>query len=248
LKTDPISRQTHFLLRRVNKTVRQHQLIDQGDRIAVAVSGGKDSLTLLRLLLARQAVQPERIELVAVHVSGPDVTGGSEQAEALCSHFRELGVEYVVEPLQLAEGESWPLPCYRCAWNRRKALFLAAHRLGCNKMALGHHADDAAQTTLLNLFHHGRLESIPVSKPFFDGLVTVIRPLIDVEEKDIVRFARQAGYPIGQLDCPHAEVSQRAEMAQLLRQIEKGAPWAKSKLQRAVLKYGEKNGSEEESR
>jgi tRNA 2-thiocytidine biosynthesis protein TtcA len=102
---------------------------------------------------------------------------------------------------------------------------------------LGHHADDAAQTALLNLFHQGRLESMPVRRLFFDGLLTLIRPLLEVDEKDIVDLARVAGFPISQEDCPYAEKSQRAAMARVLREIEQSAPWAKAKLQQAERKY-----------
>jgi tRNA 2-thiocytidine biosynthesis protein TtcA len=229
-----VERQIFFLLKRFNRAIREYHMLDDGDAVAVAVSGGKDSLTLLRLLLARQIVQPERIEVIALHLTVPGASGSPERAEALEGHFRASGVRYVMETLSMAEGESWPLPCHRCAWNRRKTLFTAAQRLGFNKIALGHHADDAAQTTLLNLFHQGRLESLSPCRSFFDGLITVIRPLILTNEKDIVRFAKAAGYPIGALDCPHATTSERARMASILREIEKTARHAKISLRQAV--------------
>ncbi len=231
-----VERQIFFMVKRVNQAIRKYRLLDDGDRVAVAVSGGKDSLALLRVLLARQVVQPERVELVAVHVTVPGAPGSRERAAGLEAHFRALGVPYALEPLAMGEDESWPLSCHRCAWNRRKTLFTAAQRLGCNKIALGHHADDAAQTTLLNLFHQGRLESISPRRSFFDGLITVIRPLILTNEKDIVRFAKAAGYPIGALDCPQASTSQRAQMAAILREVERTNRRAKNSLRQAVTR------------
>jgi tRNA 2-thiocytidine biosynthesis protein TtcA len=237
-----VERQIFFLLKRVNQAIRAYHLLDDGDRVVVAVSGGKDSLALLRLLLARRVVQPERIELMAVHLTVPGAMGSRERADGLEAHFRALGVPYVLEPLSMGEDESWPLSCYRCAWNRRKTLFTTTQRLGFNKIALGHHADDAAQTTLLNLFHQGRLESISPRRSFFDGLITIIRPLILTNEKDIVRFAKAAGYPIGALDCPHVSTSQRAQMAAILRDVEKTNRRVKNSLRQAVERYGAERG------
>ena len=232
--TELLERQARFLLKKVNKAIREYQLIDDGDRIAVAVSGGKDSLSLLRLLLTYRVTQRREVELVAVHITVDGATGAQERARDLAAHCRELGVEYVSEPLPMNEGESWPLSCWRCAWNRRRALFLTGDRLGCNKVATGHHQDDSAQTVLLNLIHHGCVEGIPAKRAFFGGKITVIRPLIFVPEKEIALFARRAGYPIGHIECPNTENSERAYMADLLRQIEARAPRVKVNLWRAV--------------
>lgn len=236
-----IERRIYFMLKRVNRAIREFGLIQHRDRIAVAVSGGKDSLTLLRLLQAYQASRPEVIELIAVHVMVPDLPNSEKRARELGEHIHHLGLEFVAVHLPMSPGESWPLSCHRCAFNRRKALFSAADRAGCNKVALGHHADDSAQTTLLNLVHQGRLESIVPLREFFNGRITVIRPLILTPEKEISFFAREAGYPIGQMDCPNSGSSQRAEMARLLREIERNAPWVRSKLWQAVQRYSRTN-------
>jgi len=124
--------------------------------------------------------------------------------------------------------------CFWCAWNRRKGLFQTAHELGCNKVAFGHHADDVAQTTLLNLFYQGRLETMEPKVEFFEGVITVIRPLVYVPEKEIVRFAQAAGFPLQGVACPHAVTSRRTKMARLLRQIETECPQVKVNLFRAV--------------
>mgnify|MGYP000243088191 CR=1 FL=1 len=229
-----LQRQTGFLLKKMNKAARLYRLIGDGDRILVAVSGGKDSLTLLRLLLAQRETQRLDVHVVVGHVVIEEAVGAAERAAALQAHCRELGVECIATPLPMNEDESWPLSCQRCAWNRRKALFLLADRLRCNKVALGHHEDDAAQTVLLNLFHSGRLAGLPPARSFFGGRFTVIRPLILTPEKEIAAFARRCGYPIGHVECPSQERSRRVQAAALLRRIEKLFPGARRSLWRAA--------------
>jgi tRNA 2-thiocytidine biosynthesis protein TtcA len=139
------------VLKKVNKAVHEYDLIGDGDRIVVAVSGGGDSLSLLRLLETRQRSVSEKYDLIAVHVY--DDAGADERLHKdLEAWFQTNGVEYAFEPLDVPADEPRPLSCFRCAWQRRKALFLAADRLNCDKVAFGHHADDVAETALLNLF------------------------------------------------------------------------------------------------
>ena len=142
----------------------------------MGVSGGKDSRTLLDLLLHGVDI-PGTYEVVAVHIDGSGV-GLPAFAPTLEPWFRELGVEYEIAPLDVPDDEPLPMDCFRCSWNRRKALFFAADRMGCNKVAFGHHADDAAVTTLMSLMYKGKLETMEPSLDFFDGRFTVIRPLI----------------------------------------------------------------------
>lgn len=130
-----------FFLKGVNRAVRDFDLIADGDRIAVGISGGKDSRPLVDLLVRGVGI-PGDYEVVAVHVDGTGV-GLPDQAARLEPWFRELGVEYLIKLLEVPEQEPLPMDCFRCSWNRRKALFIAADELGCNKVAFGHHADDA---------------------------------------------------------------------------------------------------------
>ena len=227
----------YWLVKKVNKANRDFDLIADGDRIAVAVSGGKDSLTLLELLYRRQRSVPTDYTLVPVHVASDWSCSDQDQRAWLEQHFRSLGLDYAIPEITLLqdEGDKPREPsCFWCAWNRRKALFQTAHELGCNKLAFGHHADDIAQTTLLNLFYHGRLETMEPRVEFFDGVITVIRPLVYVPEKGIVRFARATGFPFLGVSCPRAATSQRTKMAQLLRQVEEQCPQVKVNLFRAV--------------
>lgn len=232
-------RLAHFLLKSLRKANRLYGLLSDGDRIAIGVSGGKDSQTLLRLLCKWQPSAPFHYDLVAIHIGMNDIVDqAAEQAALLSELFETLGVEYSIRPLVLPTGENLPLNCFRCSWLRRKTLFIAAKELGCNKVALAHHADDIAETALLNLIYHGRLESMAPRKEMFDGQLTLIRPLALVEEKDLVYYARSAGFWREPACCPNGDRSKRAEMKKLLRSIKQINPRAQINLYHAVERAG----------
>jgi len=205
----------HFLLKRMRKALKEFDLITPGDRVAVGVSGGKDSRALLELLLRHRQTAPFAYDLVALHVDGA-AAGLPGARVTLEPWLADLGVDHAIVPLELPEGEPLPLDCHRCAWNRRKALLTAASAHRCGKLALAHHADDAAITALMNLLFTGRLETMAPRVSFFDGTVTLIRPLIYVGEKRLAYYARVAGYPEMPV-CPQAESSQRAHIQRVLR-------------------------------
>jgi tRNA 2-thiocytidine biosynthesis protein TtcA len=221
------------LLKKVNKAVHEYSLIGDGDRIVVAVSGGSDSLGLLRLLQMRQCSVPEKVDLTAVHIY--DDAGADERLHTeLEAWFQASGVEYAFEPLEVPADEPRPLTCFRCAWHRRKALFLTADRLNCSKVAFGHHADDVAETALLNLFYSGRLASMEPRVEFFGGKITVIRPLVYVSKGDLIRFAQASGFPPPPPRCPNSSSSKRARMQTLLQELERDQPGTRSNLLRAL--------------
>lgn len=209
-------RLTFFLLKNVNKAIREFNMLADGDRVAVAVSGGKDSRSLLHLLCARQRSVREQYHLIALHVE-TDVPGYPHLRPVLEPWFREMGVDYAFVPLALPPDEPMPLDCFRCSRNRRKALFFKARELGCNKLAFGHHADDALQTTLLNLFYTGRLETMAPRLPFFDGQISLIRPLIYLEERQLDQLARALAFPLDEEPCPLSRTSKRAWIKEWLR-------------------------------
>jgi tRNA 2-thiocytidine biosynthesis protein TtcA len=204
-----------FLLKPVARACKEFALLAEGDRVAVAVSGGKDSCALLDLLLRYQERVPFSYKLVALHVVGT-AAGLPDLTEALEPWLKGLGVDYRLIPLELPADEPLPLDCFRCSWNRRKTLFLAADDMGCNKLALGHHADDAAITALLNLLFTGRLETLEPKISFFNGKITVVRPLIYVPAKELDRYARTAGFPLAP-PCPHESDSCRQQITEFLR-------------------------------
>ena len=232
-------KQQFYLLKGVNKTIREHAMISEGDHVAVAVSGGKDSLTLLQLLWARRELVKEAYELIALHVTGdPETCASPGNPDPLISYFQELGVAHQVLSLERPSGQAQrphQSPCFHCAWRRRKALFRAAHGLGCTKVAFAHHADDLAQTTLLNLFFQGRAETMRPVMPLFDGELEIIRPLAYTREREIARFAAAAELPVMAQTCPAADQSQRQLMRQIIAQVEKVYPKTRLNLVRAGL-------------
>ncbi len=232
---DP-DRLAYWLLKDVNRAIRDYQMIADGDRVAVAVSGGKDSLSLLRLLDQRRKTAPEHYELAAIHVVGDARGAELPQHAPLVEWVAQSGIPYAVEPLRLPEGEPLPLNCQRCTWNRRRTLFEAARRMGCNVVAFGHHADDLAQTTLLNLLIHGKVETMAPRRDYFDGALRLIRPLCYLTEGEVRRFARACAFPPPPPDCPHSDHSRRKMAKDLLAQAEKISKGARTNLLRAGLR------------
>jgi tRNA 2-thiocytidine biosynthesis protein TtcA len=209
-------RLAYFILKKVNLAVRQYGMIRPHDRIAVAVSGGKDSLALLALLQWQRSSSPVSYELAAIHVR-IDARGVIATHGPLLEWLQAQGVSHrIVEP-EIALNETVPLNCQRCTWIRKKALFSAAGMLGCNVVAFAHHADDAAQTTLLNLLYAGSLHTLAPTANYFDGQFRLIRPLLYVPEKELSRFASVAGFPPSPPACPRAGKTARRRIAEMLR-------------------------------
>jgi len=209
-------RQAYFILKKLGAAVREFDMIREDDRIAVAVSGGKDSLGLLRLLQAYLRSAGVRFELAAMHVLG-DATGVIALHPPLGAWLAEQDVPQRIVLPALAADDVPPLTCQRCTWLRRKALFQAADDLGCNVVAFAHHADDAAQTTLLNLLYGGDVRTLAPCADYFDGRFRLIRPLLYVPESELARFARASGFPAPPPACPRSGSSQRRRVAEMLK-------------------------------
>ena len=209
--------------RLTGKAVGDFNLIEEGDRIAVGVSGGKDSYTLLHVLDALRRRAPIKYELVAVNV---DSGFPGFRKEVVEKHLADHGFEYRVESTNCYEiieekrkpGTSY---CSFCARLRRGVLYTLADELGCNKIALGHHLDDFIETLLLNQFYVGSLKAMSPKLAADNGRHTVIRPLVYVEEGEIIRFSREQQFPIVCCACPVCgEVDQkRQRMKGLIREL-----------------------------
>lgn len=236
-KQDKHSILLFYLLKKLNKCHRAHQLIEDGDRIALALSGGKDSCALLDALLQRRGV--ERYTLIPIHVlpASDMECGARADVSALTAWLERLGVEYHLVVAEEVQGEPHrpkQSPCFYCAWRTRKALFDRAQELGCNKLALAHNADDVAQTTLLNLFFQGKVTTMFPRVPLFDGNLTLIRPLAYVPEKEVVEYAAEAGLPPPPPPCPTGQESRRNLMRQILAMVEEINPDVRIQLWRAI--------------
>lgn len=225
------------LSRALGKTVADYELIAPGDHLLVAVSGGKDSYTLLDMLERLRRRAPIVFRLTAVHLDQgqPGYDGGPlrrwlEQFgvafEILCEDTYSTVVE-VTPP-----GKAF---CAACSRLRRGVLYTNAARLGCNKIALGHHRDDALETLLLNLFYTGKLQSMPARYTTDDGRFEVIRPLIECAEADIVEHASWAGYPILPCNlCGSQDGLRREKMRELIAAMEADNPHVRAVMLNAM--------------
>ena len=202
----------------VRSAVNKYDMISDGDRIAVGLSGGKDSLVLLAALADLSAYYPVKYELRALTL---DPMFGSETTDysGLAGFCDTLGIEHVI-----IRGESADRlfaggvrnPCSLCSKLRRAALCETAVKLGCNKLALGHNADDTAQTVLMNLIRSGRYSCFEPVTYYPDKDLSIIRPLAETHEKDIASAAKRACLPVVPSSCPMDKNSERERIAQII--------------------------------
>ena len=181
-----------YFNRLAGKAVHGYQMISDGERILVGLSGGKDSLALLKYLADRRRRTPISYELVAVHLDlGYE---NADQKEILLDHVRGMDVEHYFESTDYAPLAHTSInrenPCFLCSKLRRKRLFQLAGEKNCRKVALGHNRDDLIQTLLLNIFYSGEISTMVPVQSFFNGLLTVIRPLCMVPEDRIQKWSR----------------------------------------------------------
>lgn len=208
--------------RKMGTTIRDYGLIEDGDKIMVCISGGKDSYSLLDLLWEHKARAPVKYELVAVHLDqgqpGYDGTPLVRWLEAFGAPFEVVQKDtYSIVMGLVKEGDTYCAPCSRL---RRGTLYGAAERLGCNKIALGHHRDDALETFLMNLFFAGKLQAMPAMYRTDDGRFRVVRPLIECAEADIAAFSKLQEHPILPCNlCGSQSGLKRDAMTRLLDQL-----------------------------
>jgi tRNA 2-thiocytidine biosynthesis protein TtcA len=204
-------------------------------KVAIALSGGKDSLGLLFLLHAIKGRGVPPFELVAVHVGGEFSCGAGVGEDFLRSVCEELGVEFIV---RASTQKLETLECYSCARERRSLIFAAAKEAGAHVVAFGHHRDDSAQTLLLNLFQKAEFAANLPKIYMHNYDVTIIRPLIYVTEEEMREFAKQYGFARISCQCPVGQRSKRKTVDTLLKEIETHFPHVRSNLALAGLLYG----------
>ena len=209
---------TKEMKRLMGKAIHSQQMIDDGDHVLVAVSGGKDSMSLLWLLKERIKRIPIEYRITAVHV---DPGFGADSAGQMESFFSEYGFEYRVLQSEIgpkAHGpENRENPCFLCSRLRRKILFQIAGELQCNKIAFGHHKDDLIETFFLNIFYGASISTMLPVQAFFNGKVTAIRPLYMLDEDTIRRYAKSMEWPKIDLGCPTAGSSKREDVKKMLK-------------------------------
>ena len=217
------------LSRTMLRAVTEYGLIAEGDRILVGLSGGKDSYTLFDLLVAARRKAPIQFELIGFHLDQkqPGYDGAPLRGwlERFGAPFEIHGEDTYGAVIAASERDGTSTYCRVCSRLRRGILYAAAERLGCNKLALGHHRDDAIETLLMNLFYSGRLQAMPAGYTTNDGRFQVIRPLIECAEQQIATHAAHAGYPILPCNlCGSQRDLKRVETAKLLQTLEQRIP------------------------
>ena len=223
-----------YILSKLRKAVTDYDLINENDNIAVGVSGGKDSYTLLTVLKAYQRFSPCKFSLEAVYVDmGFKNNNIIENIENYC---KKIDVHLTVIKTDIAEiifeNRKEKNPCSLCSKMRRGVLCDTAKKLGCNKLALGHHQNDLIETFILSMLYESRLSTFLPSAYMDRTKITVIRPLIYVEEKEIENFSKNL--PITKNPCPADKNTKREYIKNLLNNIEKDIPFAKRNIFSAI--------------
>ena len=213
------------ILSHARKAVEEYNMLSDGDKVAVGVSGGKDSLALLCALVKLKRIVGIDYTVVAVTIDMGFENSNFSEIQKLCD---ELEIEYRVVKTEIYEiifnVRKEKSPCSLCARMRRGALHDAAKELGCNKLALGHHFDDAVETFMLNLFFEGRIGAFSPVTYLSRKDLTMIRPLIYTHEKEIKSFAKGAVLPVVKSSCPADGNTERAKMKEYLATFDKEHP------------------------
>lgn len=227
---------TQKMLAQFRRAISDYKMIKDGDKIAVGLSGGKDSVTLLKLLVAYRRFSPEKFDILAVTID-LGFNGKPGDFTVLEEFCKELEVEYIIERTQIGEivfdVRKEENPCSLCAKMRKGALNTVALREGCNKLALGHHADDFIETMLLSMFYEGRLSTMP-PKMLLDrtGLVQ-IRPLLYTEERNIISYA--SNLPVCKSCCPANKLTKREYVKEVIEYIKKDVPFVRDRMYVALM-------------
>ena len=224
------------LLSYTRKAVDEYQMIEDGDHIAVGISGGKDSLTLLYALHGLKRFYPKKFELSAITVNLGYEKFDVAPLRALCE---ELGVPYKVVDTDIAhilfEERKESNPCSLCAKMRKGALNDAVKEMGCNKVAYAHHKDDIIETMLLSLLFEGRFHSFS-PKTYLDRMdLTVIRPMMYVDEIDVIGFQHKYKLPVAKSRCPIDGFTKREYAKDLVKQLNHEHPGARNRMFTAIL-------------
>lgn len=221
-KLPRVSKLEYFFSKRVGQAIAAYKMIEDNDKILVGISGGKDSMSLLKVLRYKQKKLPIHFDIIACYVNlGLD----DNRRIVLEDYLKVNNYRYTIEEAKLwqtknkkddsinpalsmqseIKSRKGGINCFWCAFNRRKRLFQTAQKFGCNKVALGYHKDDIAETFLMNLFFHGEISTMVPNQPFFSGKFRIIRPLTLCEEKFVIRYAKASNFPEFNTKCPNAD-------------------------------------------
>lgn len=224
----------HRLTRRFQKALIDYRLLDDGDKILVGLSGGKDSLCLLELLAKRSQINRPSFSVEAIHVRMDNIEYSTDTGylESFCNN---LNVPLHIVTTGFDDTIKTKKPkCFLCSWHRRKEMFNLAQALHCNKIALGHHNDDIIHTALMNLTFQGHFSTMPVKLEMKKMPLTIIRPLCLIEEKDIKRWSELRKYENQIKQCPYETASHRADIRNIFNAMESMNPEARYSIWNAL--------------
>lgn len=216
------------VLKDAGRSINQHAMIEANNRVAVGVSGGKDSLALIDILARRMEHIPVSYTIVPVFIRTAGVHDAMDSAQLeefcinCCGSFREIRVE--------CDMKTDKDPCFVCSWHRRKALFDFCKTEYISTLALGHTMDDRAETLLMNMFYQGNISSMPLHQYFFEGNLKIIRPLGEIPEADIIRYTKLIKLPVCKHDCPYFKNQSRKRIRKMLNTFEHDHPYIKNNI------------------
>lgn len=217
--------------------IQQFDLIQDGDKIALGISGGKDSLALLYALAGLRKFMPQKFDIIAVTA---DLGFGEFDLSGIKKLCEKLEVEYHVIKTDIAEILHQKIQkgtyCAMCAKLRKGAINTFAKEQGCNKVAYAHHQDDMIETMMLSLIYEGQFYCFGPKTYYKEADITVIRPLINIPEKNIIGFRNKYELPCVKNPCPHDGITRRQYVKNLVAQISRENPGAKAKMYNAILK------------
>ena len=228
----------------VRKASLEFLLLDE-DKVAVALSGGKDSLTLLYMLKALSGRGFRKFQIFAIFVESEFSCGAGVSKTYLKEICDSLDVKFI--SLNFSKKDLWKtkkFDCYICSRIRRKLIFEKAKELNIKTIAFGHHRDDANQTLIMNLLHKAEFSTILPKLEMKKYFITIIRPLIFIEEIDIISFAKNYGFLRSVCQCPHGSTSMRAKSEEIISDLEKNFQNSRKNLFKASLLYGSKKAQE----
>jgi len=215
------------------KAIEDYGLIEESDRVLVALSGGKDSATLLDILHNRRKYFGFHYDLAAAYIDLNDVPYHveRERIRQLCE-VNDIPLYIIEDDTKVVTGKKHP--CFYCAWTRRRLLFDFAVKNGYNKLAFGHNRDDMVETFLMNMIYHGEASAFPVKLSMFDNRMDIIRPLIYIGNKEAERYIELIGFKAQPYNCPYAEGNDREKFRALLQQLYSFHPHVADNLLKAM--------------
>lgn len=208
--------------KKIGRVIYNFNLIEEGDNILIPVSGGNDSMVLLDVLGNRKRCLPYKINLYAIHIQWDSLeySVNLDKIKKICT---EYDVEFKIIKIEEEFINKYPNKsnCFYCSWTRRKLIFKTADELNCNKIAMGHHLEDSAETLLLNMIYHSSISAIPEKLSMFNGKLFLIRPLIYSYEKDIDKYAKIMDLNAEIKKCKYANENIRKSLRNILNEISK---------------------------